>query len=69
MCCFSLPSPPKNVTEFLNAATLNRQELEKEIIFRSAVFYLPRRLQVDGDDVEAIAAELAGPAAALTDPL
>lgn len=31
--------------------------------------YLPRSLHVDGDDVEAVAAELAGPAASLADPL
>lgn len=31
--------------------------------------YLPRPLHVDGDDLEAVAAELAGPAAALADPL
>lgn len=31
--------------------------------------YLPRSLHVDGDDLEAVAAELAGPAAALADPL
>lgn len=31
--------------------------------------YLPRSLHVDGDDVEAVAAELAGPAAPLADPL
>lgn len=35
----------------------------------SVVLYLPRSLHVDGDDVEAIAAELAGPAAPLADPL
>jgi len=34
-----------------------------------AVRYLPRRLRVDSDDVEAVAAELAAPAAALADPL
>lgn len=31
--------------------------------------YLPRPLHVDGDDVEAVAAQLAGPAASLADPL
>lgn len=31
--------------------------------------YLPRSLHVDGDDVEAVAAQLAGPAASLADPL
>lgn len=35
----------------------------------SDVLYLPRSLHVDGDDVEAVAAELAGPAASLADPL
>lgn len=33
------------------------------------VLHLPRPLHVDGDDVEAVAAELAGPGAALADPL
>lgn len=31
--------------------------------------YLPRSLHVDGDDLEAVAAKLTGPAAALADPL
>lgn len=31
--------------------------------------YLPRPLQVDGDDLESVAAKLAGPAASLADPL
>lgn len=34
-----------------------------------ATVYLPRPLHVNGNDVEAIAAELTGPAASLADPL
>lgn len=34
-----------------------------------AGLYLPRSLHVDGDDVETVAAQLAGPAASLADPL
>lgn len=41
------------------------------VVFRlcKATVYLPRPLHVNGDDVEAIAAELTGPAASLADPL
>lgn len=45
---------------------------EKAVLLLSpkpALIYLPRSLHVDGDDVEAVAAELAGPAASLADPL
>lgn len=35
----------------------------------TATVYLPRPLHVNGNDVEAIAAELTGPAASLADPL
>lgn len=34
-----------------------------------AALHLPRPLHLDGDDVEAVAAELAGPGASLADPL
>lgn len=38
-------------------------------MFLALPVYLPRSLHVDGDDLEAVAAELTGPAAALADPL
>lgn len=67
----SLPKAPPTLGSSSNAST--EREASPSIPQKQRccvwVFYLPRPLQVDGDDLEAIAAELAGPAAALTDPL
>lgn len=59
-------SPPNGSTESFTEAGFYRVG---GATGTPAVLHLPRSLHVDGDDVEAVAAELAGPGAALADPL